>query len=72
MIVKRKQIVFLGLVRLQVFFEDHGIATHYEVLGATVVAGIVLRHELFDSDAVCFINNVIFVVRARAVCAFAL
>jgi len=72
MIVKRKQFIFLGLVRLQLLFENYGIASNYEILRATVVAGIVLGHELFDSDAVRFINNVIFVVGARAVCAFAL
>ena len=68
-IVKRKQFIFLRFVSLQLLFEYGRLAAHYEVLRAAVITGVVLGHELLNSDAVSFIDDIIFVVCARAVSA---
>ena len=70
-VVKRKQFVFLRFVCLQLLFKHGRFAAHYEVLRAAVITSVVLRHELVDSDAVSFIDYIVFVVCARAVSALA-
>lgn len=69
MVIEGKQVLLLVFVDFKILLESHRVQPNLEARGATVVASVVLRHKLLDSDTVGLIDDIIFVVEATALAA---
>lgn len=71
-IVKRKQLLFLRLIRFQLLLKCSRVASNYELCRRAIVALICLWHVFFDSDALCAVNNIVLIVTLVTASAFML
>ena len=66
-VIKRKQIILCLLICFQILLKLSRVATIDKVSSRAVVAVSIMRHELFDMNAVRFGDDVVFVVDFVAV-----
>ena len=67
MAIERNQFIFLLFVNAKLLLELSWIASSLEGGASAVIAGVALRHKLFNTYAMLVRNDVIFVVLAVAV-----